>query len=147
MSKLTAKQQTFCDEYLVDLNATQAAIRAGYSVKTAKSIGQENLTKPDIAEYLEIRMQDRVERTEVTADMVLTEAWEGYKKLRDRDEMKDALGYLKVVGEHTNVKAFDKTVKVEDARFANFSDAELIARRDALQKRIDHERNYDDFYR
>ena len=60
-SELTAKQQTFCDEYLIDLNATQAAIRAGYSKKTAKSIGQENLTKPDIAEYIEQRLSDRVE--------------------------------------------------------------------------------------
>lgn len=44
--KLTEKQQRFVDEYLIDLNATQAAIRAGYSVKTADAIGCENLTKP-----------------------------------------------------------------------------------------------------
>lgn len=43
--KLTEKQQRFVDEYLIDLNATQAAIRAGYSVKTADAIGCENLTK------------------------------------------------------------------------------------------------------
>ncbi len=46
---LTAKQQRFVEEYLIDLNATQAAIRAGYSAKTAASIGSENLTKPEIA--------------------------------------------------------------------------------------------------
>lgn len=46
--KLTAKQEKFCQEYLVDLNATQSAIRAGYSVDTARAIGHENLTKPDI---------------------------------------------------------------------------------------------------
>lgn len=57
--KLTAKQQRFCDEYLIDLNATQAAIRAGYSQKTAKQIGQENLTKPDIKEYIEKRMAEK----------------------------------------------------------------------------------------
>ena len=56
--KLTAKQQRFCDEYLIDLNATQAAIRAGYSAKTAKQIGQENLTKPDIKNYIETRMAE-----------------------------------------------------------------------------------------
>jgi phage terminase small subunit len=50
--KLTDKQKRFCEEYLIDLNATQAAIRAGYSAKTAKSIGQENLTKPDILQYV-----------------------------------------------------------------------------------------------
>lgn len=59
MAKLTAKQQRFCDEYLIDLNATQAAIRAGYSKKTAKQIGQENLTKPDIKEYIEKRMAEK----------------------------------------------------------------------------------------
>lgn len=73
MAKMTAKQQRFCDEYLIDLNATQAAIRAGYSEKTARKIGQENLTKPDIQEYIQKRKADRVERTEVTQDMVLRE--------------------------------------------------------------------------
>ena len=48
MAKLTPKQARFCEEYLVDLNATQAAIRAGYSVESAGSIGSENLTKPEI---------------------------------------------------------------------------------------------------
>lgn len=57
--KLTAKQQRFCDEYLIDLNATQAAIRAGYSEKTAKQIGNENLTKPAIKEYIEKRMAEK----------------------------------------------------------------------------------------
>lgn len=56
--KLTAKQQRFCDEYLIDLNATQAAIRAGYSKKTAYSIGQENLNKPEIKECIEKRMAE-----------------------------------------------------------------------------------------
>lgn len=70
---LTAKQQRFVDEYLVDLNATQAAIRAGYSTHTARAIGAENLTKPDIQAVIERRMADRQERTEITQDMVLRE--------------------------------------------------------------------------
>lgn len=73
MAKMTAKQRRFCDEYLIDLNATQAAIRAGYSEKTARKIGQENLTKPDIQEYIQKRTADRVERTEITQDMVIRE--------------------------------------------------------------------------
>jgi phage terminase small subunit len=52
MSKLTPKQERFVEEYLVDLNATQAAIRPGYSRKTAYSIGQENLKKPGIQDFL-----------------------------------------------------------------------------------------------
>ena len=59
MAKMTAKQQRFCDEYLIDLNATQAAIRAGYSKKTAYSIGQENLNKPEISAYIEKRMAEK----------------------------------------------------------------------------------------
>ncbi len=66
MAKMTAKQMRFCDEYLIDLNATQAAIRAGYSKKTAKAIGQENLTKPDIKEHIEQRMAEK--ESELIAD-------------------------------------------------------------------------------
>lgn len=54
---LNDRQKRFCDEYLKDCNATQAAIRAGYSEKTARSIGDENLTKPDIRAYLDARME------------------------------------------------------------------------------------------
>lgn len=59
MSQLTAKQQRFCDEYLIDMNITQAAIRAGYSKKTAYAIGQENLKKPMVKEYIEKRMAEK----------------------------------------------------------------------------------------
>lgn len=70
---LTAKQQRFVDEYLIDLNATQAAIRAGYSEKTARSISNENLTKPDIQAAIAKGMQARSGRVEITQDMVLRE--------------------------------------------------------------------------
>ncbi|MDD3747732.1 MAG: terminase small subunit [Anaerostipes sp.] len=56
---LTDKQKRFCDEYLIDLNAKQAAIRAGYSEKTAKQIGQQNLTKLDLKEYITKRMEEK----------------------------------------------------------------------------------------
>ena len=71
MAKLTAKQQRFCDEYLIDLNATQAAIRSGYSKKTARKIGQENLTKPDIKKYIEKRMAEKESQLIATQDEVL----------------------------------------------------------------------------
>lgn len=70
---LTAKQRRFVDEYLVDLNATQAAIRAGYSAKRADAIGYENLRKPEIAEAVSAAMKEREQRTEITQDMVLRE--------------------------------------------------------------------------
>lgn len=59
MVKMTAKQRLFCDEYLIDLNATQAAIRAGYSEKTARQMAAENLTKPVIQEYIAERMAEK----------------------------------------------------------------------------------------
>lgn len=70
---LNAKQSRFVDEYLVDLNATQAAIRAGYSEKTAGQIGEENLKKPEIAAAVAERMKRREKRTEITQDRVLRE--------------------------------------------------------------------------
>ena len=57
--KMTKKQKRFCDEYLIDLNATQAAIRAGYSENSAKQIGQQNLTKVDIKEHIEKRLAEK----------------------------------------------------------------------------------------
>lgn len=68
---LTAKQQRFVAEYLIDLNATQAAIRAGYSAKTAYSVGHENLKKPEIQAGIQAAMNARSERTEINADWVL----------------------------------------------------------------------------
>lgn len=72
-NELTAKQRAFVREYLIDLNAAQAAIRAGYSEKTAKEIGAENLTKPNIAAAIESAMKIRAARTDITADRVLKE--------------------------------------------------------------------------
>jgi len=56
--KLTAKQILFCDEYIKSGNAKDAAIKAGYSPRTAKSIGQENLTKPDLKSYIDAKMAE-----------------------------------------------------------------------------------------
>lgn len=70
---LTDKQQRFVDEYLIDLNATQAAIRAGYSVANADKIGPELLGKTRVADAVAARMKDRERRTEITQDRVLQE--------------------------------------------------------------------------
>ncbi len=68
---LTPKQKRFVAEYLVDLNATAAAIRAGYSKKTAEVIGYENLRKPQIAQAVRLEMDNLQKRTEVTQDYVI----------------------------------------------------------------------------
>ena len=68
---MTEKQKRFCDEYLISLNATQAAIKAGYSEKTAKQIGQENLTKPDIKKYIEDRLDEKEKELIADQDEVM----------------------------------------------------------------------------
>ena len=70
---MTKKQKLFVEEYLIDLNATQAAIRAGYSPDTAKEIGCENLTKPNIRACIDREMAERSKRTGVNADRVVQE--------------------------------------------------------------------------
>ena len=70
---MTPKQAAFVREYLIDLNASAAARRAGYSVRTADAIGRENLGKPTIAAAISEAQQKRADRTEVTADRVLKE--------------------------------------------------------------------------
>lgn len=77
---LTEKQQRFVEEYLIDFNATQAAIRAGYSQKTAGAVGHENLRKPEIVSALNKAKQERCERTKIDADYVL-------KRLVEIDQM------------------------------------------------------------
>ena len=68
---MTDKQKRFCDEYLVDYNATQAAVRAGYSAKTAYSIGTENLKKPELKNYIDQRNEElRSERTADAAEVM-----------------------------------------------------------------------------
>ena len=70
---MNAKQTRFCEEYLIDLNATQAAIRAGYSPETAGAIGAENLKKPQIQKAIARAMADRSRRTGVNADRIVME--------------------------------------------------------------------------
>lgn len=103
---LTAKQEMFAKEYIVDLNAAQAAIRAGYSERTAKQIGQENLTKPDLQKYIQDLMDERSKRVEITADMVLREyAKLGFSNIAD---------YLKVEEKEVMTELGMQTYKTVD---------------------------------
>lgn len=70
---LNEKQKRFVLEYLIDLNATQAAIRAGYSKKTAYSIGQENLKKPEIQKAIQAKQNKLQNKLEITQERVLEE--------------------------------------------------------------------------
>lgn len=73
MAKLTKKQKMFVEEYLIDLNATQAAIRAGYSPDTAAEIGRQNLIKLEIKNSIDKAIAERSKRTGVNADRVVRE--------------------------------------------------------------------------
>lgn len=99
-AKLTDKQRTFVAEYLVDLNATQAAIRAGYSVKTAGSIGEENLRKPEIRAAIAEAQAERAEKTQRTALDVLKDIQAVSRQAWEADDLKTALKGLELEGRH-----------------------------------------------
>lgn len=94
---LRPKQARFVAEYLIDLNATQAALRAGYSPRTARSIGYEHLTKPHISEAIHRAMARRSRRTEISAERVLQEI--ARLAYADPRRLYDATGHLKPVSD------------------------------------------------
>jgi len=101
--KLTSKQTLFVQEYLIDLNATQAAIRAGYSKKTAYSIGNENLSKPDIAQAIQAAKEKRSERTGITADTVMANIEELRIKAEESKQLSVAAKCLELQGKHLSM--------------------------------------------
>ena len=109
--KLTVKQKKFCLEYLKDLNATQASIRAGYSKKTAQAIGSENLRKPLIAEYITKHNNKRMEKISVDAAWVLDKAVKLHDTCVEAKDNSNAARSLEIVGKHVDVLAFDTTVR------------------------------------
>ncbi|MCP4830833.1 MAG: terminase small subunit [Gammaproteobacteria bacterium] len=147
MAKLTAKQELFCKEYLVDLNATQAAIRAGYSQKTASEMGYENLSKPQLAEYIAELKAKRSDKVEIDAAWVLT----SLKKVHDRCMQEEAVidregaptgeykfehsganKALELIGKHTDIQAYKEKIEIKNIN-EELSDDELQKRIDELQ--------------
>ena len=110
---MTPKQQRFVDEYLIDLNATQAAIRAGYSEKTARQAGAENLSKPDIAAAIQASTQERSERAKIDADMVLQGILHNIRRCEQGEVVRNARGEPMMVetpdGEQAVAYRFDAT--------------------------------------
>ena len=133
---LTLKQQRFIDEYMVDLNATQAAIRSGYSKKTAKAIGAENLTKPTIRAEIDKKLREKHDAT--IADQ--TEVMRTLTRILRREEKEntvvtlkkhkstyDARGKKKILDEETP-EVVEIPAKLSDVNKA----AELLGRRYAM---------------
>ena len=100
MAKLTDKQTAFVREYLVDLNATQAAIRAGYSERTASRIGPQLLGKTCVREAIEKAQAKRARRVEVKAEDVLRGVIEVTTQARDSGDLKTALKGYELQGKH-----------------------------------------------
>ncbi|MDR1979552.1 MAG: terminase small subunit [Synergistaceae bacterium] len=89
---MTPKRQRFVEEYLIDLNATQAAIRAGYSSKTAKANGQRLLTFDDVKNAVDAALQERKKKTEITAEYVLSNLKEVVERCLQRAPVTDMKG-------------------------------------------------------
>lgn len=118
------RHERFCQEYLVDLNATRAAIRTGYSKKTAGQIGHELLKRPDVQERIAELKAERSERTKIDADWVLAQAVKVHERCmqaepvmeqvdgewRETGEYKfehsGANRALEIIGRHVDVQAF-----------------------------------------
>jgi phage terminase small subunit len=104
MKLITPKQEAFVREYLVDLNATKAAIRAGYSPKTAAQTGAENLTKPVIQARIEAAMEERAQKVEVTAEQVLARLWLEANRQGKGASHAARIRALELVGRHVGLK-------------------------------------------
>lgn len=127
---MTKKQKLFIEEYLVDLNATQAAIRAGYSVDTAGSIGSENLKKPEIRACIEKAMAERSKRTGISQDRVLMElARIGFSKITDIIDPGTAVIRADATDDDL---ACIQSVKIKPGEFGTEREIKLYDKRGAL---------------
>ena len=138
MEKLNERQKRFCDEYLIDLNATQAAIRAGYSKKSARQIGVENLTKPSIQRYLTDRLESKRSEQIAKQDEILEFLTKGM-----RGELKEET--IVTVGEgegFSDTKIVEKQIAIKDS----IKCAELLGKRyglytDKVEQHVDMDLN------
>ena len=114
MANLTPKQQRFVEEYLIDLNATQAAIRSGYSEKTAKVIAAQNLSKLNVQEAIEEAQNKRQEQTQIDAAYVL-------KRLVEIDQM----DVLDIMDDQMKIRPVNEWPKVWRQYVVNLENLEL----------------------
>lgn len=115
--KLTDRQEKFCNEYLIDLNATQAAIRAGYSKKTADRIGHENLSKLDIQERIQGLRQIIADNQQITPERVIKEfariAFDVDPKTDKKLNYSDKNKALENIGKHLGIFEKDNSQKIQ----------------------------------
>jgi len=124
---LTEKQKSFADEYIISLNATDAAIKAGYSKNSAKEIGHENLTKPHIKKYIENRLKEKESARIATQDEVLeylTEVMRGEKE--EVDVFFDDHGREREIRQPPKVRERTKAAELLGKRYAIFVDKQEL---------------------
>jgi phage terminase small subunit len=100
MAKLTAKQQRFIEEYLIDLNATQAAIRAGYSEKNADKIGSQLLGKTRVKEQIDKALEKRSNKLNLDAEWVLTRLMDISNAAYQANDYSPANKATELIGKH-----------------------------------------------
>lgn len=127
---MTKKQKRFIEEYLIDLNATQAAIRAGYKPGTAYSIGSENLKKPEIKAGIDKAMAERSKRTGINEDRILLElARIGFAKITDVVDPKT--GKIKE-GALEDDLACIQSIKIKPGEFGTEREIKMYDKKSAL---------------
>lgn len=160
--KLTDKQEMFCREYIIDFNATQAAIRAGYSESTARQIGAENLSKVDIQVRVKELIEDRNSRVQIDADYVLRQAVKLHERCMQEVSPKivrgnqaldkegnnififDSMGAaksLELIGKHVNVKAFEEKANINNNTITSIN---IVPMQDAKKKFASNESEIDE---
>lgn len=120
-NKLTPKQKRFCEEYLVDLNATQAAIRAGYSPKTARIIACKLLAKDNITEIIQTRKEKLSKKTEVNQEYVIKSLHKIAERCMQAEQAKDKEG--NPVGDYKfDSSGANKAIELIGKTFGQFVD-------------------------
>lgn len=156
--KLEPLQERFCYEYLKDCNATQAAIRAGYSENTAYSQGQRLLKNVEVSELIQKLKEDRAEKTKIDAEYVLRQAVKLHERtmqeiepvMRGGEQVTDEKGRLvfafdakaacsslKLIGDHVGVQAFKQNMGIDDMRERIISDVLPKKKREQVDREFD----------
>ncbi len=127
---MTKKQKQFVEEYLIDLNATQAAIRAGYKPDSAYAVGSENLRKPEIKAAIDRAMAERSKRTGINQDRILMElARIGFAKITDVVDRET--GKIKNNASDDDLACI-QSIKVKPGEFGTEREAKLYDKKSAL---------------
>lgn len=133
--KLTPKQAAFCREYILDMNGSQAYIRAGYSPNGAKTSASKLLTNPNVHELINKLLAERAARTEITADNILRALWDNHRLALERGELHNSTRALELCGKAQRmfVDRVEQSVTVYDG----MSEAELDAAISQAEKDIE----------